>query len=175
MLFQSFHAVFKRLLFKQAKWYSYIPAQPRALSKVFRGLGGLLLDYSWSCTMPLKVLGVFVTGYYDSFKAWFVSLDSALSFPVESSSCPLSVWAAPSSLLLLYMKFLNTFFFWVWSSLFFDCLFQDMHIESLSISVYWYLFLWSFALSYSDKNRNWEKKSTLSGELVICKLVVCCL
>lgn len=162
MLFQSFHAVFKCLLFKQAKWYSYIPAKPRALSRVFRGLGGLLLDYSWSCTMPLNVLGVFFLGYYDSFKAWFVFLGSVLCctfFPSGKFFMFSFSVGGPSSLLLLYMKLLNTFFFWVWSSFFFDCLFQDMHIESLNTSVYWYLFLWSFALSYSDKNKNWEKKA----------------
>lgn len=125
-------------------------------------------------------LGCFLHNYHD-FKTWFVPFGFALCctsfFNEKFSISPFGVGGpllcAPfvhetSKHSLLLGSNVEFFLFW---------LFILIHAySSLDISMYWYLILWSFALSYSDKKKTWgKKKHTFWWTIVICKLIVCCL
>lgn len=108
--------------YKQAKWYNYTPVKPRALSSVFRGW------WEASCLTAVRVAPCpwsfwgFLHRLLSQLQSTICSLGfcSLLHFLSQWKVLHVLFWCGqpPSAWLLLYMELLNTFFFWVWSSIF---------------------------------------------------------
>lgn len=184
MLFQSFHAVcvfFQCSLIKQTKCYSYTPAKPRAYPEVVEVGGRPLAWLQLELYHAFEGFGGFLHRLLSQLQSMICSLGfcSLLHF--------LSQWKVlrvlfqcgrpPPPCYFCTGNFQTHSSFGSEIAFFSDCLFQDMHLESLTISVYWYLFLWYFALSYSDKNKSWKKAHFLVNSCNLwarCLLFVMC-